>query len=84
MNKYLKVKTIFSQKNYNTNITSEGVSSFVIDSSGQRVQYVDSKVGIIAVARAGLTDSEMRICALELLAALGKNPCITVNEQERQ
>lgn len=64
----------------NKNITSEGVASYIIDIQGNPVQYVNSEIGIIAATKTALSVNEMRICALELISSLGKNPCMVVNE----
>lgn len=65
---------------YNIATSAVGATSFIIDSEGNRVNMVNSAIGVIGVALAGMTNNELRICALELTAMIGKNPCITISE----
>ena len=65
---------------YNIATSAVGAASFIIDSQGNRINMVNSAIGVIGVALAGMTNNELRICALELTAMIGKNPCITINE----
>ena len=60
-------------------ISALETSSFIVNAAGNLTQLVNSKVGMIAAAKEKLSDIEMKICALELQAALGQSPCILVN-----
>ena len=70
----------YYDSSYNIATSATGAASFIIDAQGNKVQMVKSAIGMVSVAFAGLTNDELRICALELTAMIGKNPCITVNE----
>ena len=64
---------------YDFVISTIDATSYITDSAGKQVQYVNSEVGVVAVAKAGLSTEEIRICTLELMTALGYSPCITIN-----
>lgn len=50
------------------------LASYVIDSSGQKIENVDSYVGLIAIIKEKLSDVNARVLALNLCATMGRNP----------
>lgn len=53
------------------------VGSYVTDSSGQKVNLINSKVGLVVVSKEILKPNQARTFSLLLESTLGKNPCIS-------
>ena len=53
------------------------LASYVINESGQKVDFINSKVGIISIIKEKLSDADARILALNLCATLGQNPFLS-------
>ena len=47
---------------------------YIIDSSGNPSEFIDSNVGLISIIKEGLSESNAKILTLNLCATLGKNP----------
>lgn len=53
------------------------LASYIINESGQKVDFINSKVGIISIIKEKLSDADARILALNLCATLGQNPFLS-------
>lgn len=54
--------------------TGLDLTSYIIGADGYPTEHINSNVGIISVIKEGLSDNELRVFALNLCAALGRNP----------
>lgn len=53
---------------------SPDVTSYIIDNIGNKVNFINSKVGVVSVVKEKLSDENARVLALTLSATMGKNP----------
>lgn len=53
------------------------LASYVISSSGHKIENVDSYVGLISIIKERLSDIDARVLALNLCATMGRNPFLS-------
>ena len=63
---------------FNILIPALPVTSYVTGVNGEPEKYINSNIGVVVVIKAGMTEEQLRSFSLNLEAALGNNPCITI------
>ena len=63
---------------FNILIPALPVTSYVTGVNGEPEKYINSNIGVVVVIKAGMTEEQLRSFSLNIEAALGNNPCITI------
>lgn len=63
---------------FNILIPALPVTSYVTGADGKPEKHINSNIGVVAVIKEKIEDENLRALSLNLEAALGNNPCITI------
>lgn len=77
--KYLNKYVATYESSQNKEVAAATTGSYIVNSSNEKADLINSKVGIIVVTKTNLTDEQLRLLSLLLYSCAGRNPCIALS-----